>query len=368
MHFDEFIDQFWTYTVTGLTSGAIYALIALGYTLVYGVLRLINFAHSEIFMIGTFGAIFATRWLGIDAVGDPKSGVALVAILLFSAIVAMAASGAAAVALERIAYRPLRGTGDLAGAIALAFITGWVIAYVIVPDHPKAGLVVALALTGPITLWYRRLMARGRQATRLAFLISAIGASLAISEAFAWWRGRNLEQYPRMFDRKPLFRFFDADVRADQVTVLVAALVMMVALDQFVNRTRLGRGIRAVAQDQETARLMGVNVDVVIMLTFMLGGIMAGGAGFLFVFFIESTKYNIGFLLGVKAFTAAVLGGIGNLRGALLGGLALGLIESYGAALTNTKWKDVIAFSVLLIVLMVRPTGLLGEKLARARA
>ena len=368
MHFQSLIDQFWTYTVTGLTAGAIYALVALGYTLVYGVLRLINFAHSEIFMIGTFGAMFSTRWLGIDVTGEPKSGFTLLAILFFSAIVAMAFSGGAAVALERIAYRPLRGSGDIYGAIALAFITSFVVAYVAIPNRATADLVVALLLTAPVTLWFRRLLARGRQATRLAFLITAIGASLAISEGFAWWRGRNLEQYPRMFARKPLFSFFDADIRADQITVVVGALLMMLALDQFVNRTRLGRGIRAVAQDQETARLMGVNVDHVIMITFLLGGFMAGGAGFLFVFFYENTKYNIGFLLGVKAFTSAVLGGIGNLRGALLGGLTLGLVENYGAALTNTKWKDPIAFGVLLLVLMVRPTGLLGEKLVRARA
>jgi branched-chain amino acid transport system permease protein len=368
MHFDTFIDQFWTYTVTGLTAGAIYALVALGYTLVYGVLRLINFAHSEIFMVGTFGALFATRWLGIDPVGDPKSGFALVAILGFSALVAMLFSGGAAVALERIAYRPLRGSGDIYGAVALALITGWVIAYVLPPDNTTADLVTAVVLAFPITLWYRRLLARGTKATRLGFLISAIGASLAISEAFAWWRGRNFEQYPRTFDRTTLFSFFDADIRVDQVTVIVGALLMMLALDLFVNRTRLGRGIRAVAQDQETARLMGVNVDQVIMLTFLLGGIMAGGASFLFVLFYENTKYNIGFILGVKAFTSAVLGGIGNLRGALLGGLMLGLIESYGSAITSAKWKDPIAFSVLLLVLMVRPTGLLGEKLARARA
>ena len=141
----------------------------------------------------------------------------------------------------------------------------------------------------------------------------------------------------------------------------------MVALDQFVGRTRLGRGIRAVSQDSETATLMGVNIDRVVMLTFLLGGLMAGAAGLLYVFFIEVTKFNVGFTIGIKAFTAAVLGGIGNLRGALLGGLMLGLIENYGSALWGTEWKDVIAFLVLVIVLMVRPTGLLGESLGKAR-
>jgi branched-chain amino acid transport system permease protein len=141
-----------------------------------------------------------------------------------------------------------------------------------------------------------------------------------------------------------------------------------VALDQFVNRTRLGRGIRATAQDSETATLMGVNIDRVVMLTFLLGGIMAGAAGLFFIFFFEVTRFNVGFVIGIKAFTAAVLGGIGNLRGALLGGLALGLIENYGSALWGAEWRDPIAFVTLVLVLMVRPTGLLGESLGKARA
>lgn len=299
----------------GLTFGAIYALIALGYTLVYGVLRLINFAHSEVFMVGTFGSLFAIRWMGID-IGDPTvSGAFLVVVLLVGGVVAMAASGGVAVLLERVAYRPLRKRGS----------------------------------------------------SRLAALISAIGASLFLSELFARWRGRDLEQIPRVLEKSQLFGLFDANVRSDKVLVVVAAVVMMLLLDRFVNGTRLGRGIRAVAQDPETATLMGVNIDRVISLTFLLGGIMAGAAGLLFMVFFENTRYNIGFVLGVKAFTAAVLGGIGNLRGALLGGFLLGLIENYGAALTGPQWKDVIAFSFLPLVLMARPTGLLGESLARAR-
>ena len=144
---------------------------------------------------------------------------------------------------------------------------------------------------------------------------------------------------------------------------------MMVALDQFVSRTRLGRGIRAVAQDSETATLMGVNIDRVVMLTFLLGGIMAGAAGLLYVVFFEVTKFNIGFIIGIKAFTAAVLGGIGNLRGALLGGLMLGLIENYGVGVCGApSGRTSIAFVVLVLVLMFRPTGLLGESLGKARA
>ncbi|MEA3019149.1 MAG: branched-chain amino acid transport system permease protein, partial [Actinomycetota bacterium] len=207
-----------------------------------------------------------------------------------------------------------------------------------------------------------------RGASRLAALISAIGASLFLQELFARWRGRDLEAFPRILEKRQLFTFFGANVRADKVLVFVAALVMMLILERLVRTTRLGRGIRAVAQDPETATLMGVNIDRVVSATFLLGGIMAGAAGLLFMVFFENTSYNIGFVLGVKAFTAAVLGGIGHLRGALLGGLALGLIENYGASVWGSQWKDVIAFAVLVIVLMFRPTGLLGESLSRARA
>ncbi|MGH8899658.1 MAG: branched-chain amino acid ABC transporter permease [Egibacteraceae bacterium] len=313
----ELVKLFWPATVDGLTNGSIYALIALGYTLVYGVLKLINFAHSEIFMIGTFSALFATQWMGIvPGPGTEHTGLSLALVLGGAALVAMAASGLSAVALERIAYRPLRNRG----------------------------------------------------AGRLSALISAIGASLFLQEVFARWRGRNLEPFPRILAKVRLLTLEGADIRTDKLLIVVAAFVMMVVLERFVKGTRLGRGIRAVAQDAETATLMGVNIDRVVAVTFLLGGIMAGAAGLLFMVFFENTRYDIGFILGIKAFTAAVLGGIGNLRGALLGGLVLGLIENYGAAVWGSEWKDVIAFSLLVIVLMFRPTGLLGESLGVARA
>jgi branched-chain amino acid transport system permease protein len=280
------------------------------------VLRLINFAHSEIFMIGTFGALLATQWMGVTVTDPVHTGVAAALILLGAAVVAMAVSGTAAVLLERIAYRPLRRRG----------------------------------------------------ASRLAALISAIGASFFIQEVFARWRGRSFDPFPRVLEKQHLFTVFGADIRTDKIIVFVSSILMMVVLDRFVGRTRLGRGIRAVAQDPETAALMGVNIDRVITLTFLLGGIMAGAAGLLFVVFFENTVYNIGFVLGIKAFTAAVLGGIGNLRGALLGGLALGVIENYGGSVFGSQWKDVISFVLLVLVLMVRPTGLLGETLSKARA
>jgi branched-chain amino acid transport system permease protein len=309
---EQFLTQFWGSTIDGLTLGSIYALIALGYTLVYGVLRLINFAHSEIFMIGTFAALFTVQAFGV---AGAQTGLTLALVLAAATLAAMAASGGAAVVLERIAYRPLRRRG----------------------------------------------------ASRLAALISAIGASLFLQEAFALWQGRDFIPFPRIMEKSVLAEIGTGLIRSDKLLVLGAAIVMMLILERFVNTTRLGRGIRATAQDPETAVLMGVNIDQVVMVTFLLGGAMAGAAAMLYEVYFEITKFSIGFILGVKAFTAAVLGGIGNLRGALLGGLALGLIENYGASVFGSQWKDVIAFTVLVLVLMLRPTGILGETLTRAR-
>jgi branched-chain amino acid transport system permease protein len=291
-------------------------LIALGYTLVYGVLRLINFAHSEIFMIGVFASLFAMQGLGIEVSDPPKTGLALVLTLLAVTVAAMLASGGAAVAMERIAYRPLRR----------------------------------------------------RNAPRLSALITAIGISIFLQELYALRYGRNQLGFPRVLEKSVIAEPFGAVIRVDKILVFVAAIVLMVALERFVAKSRLGRGIRAVAQDPETAALMGVNIDRVIMLTFLLGGLLAGAAGSLFGIFFESARYNIGFLPGIKAFTAAVLGGIGNVRGALLGGLLLGVLENYGSSLLGGRWKDVFAFGILILVLMVRPTGLLGESLGKARA
>ena len=279
-------------------------------------LRLINFAHSEIFMVGVFASLFAMHALGIEPADPPKTGLALVGVILVVMAVAMVASGSAALLMERVAYRPLRR----------------------------------------------------RNAPRLAALITAIGISLFLQELFALRYGRNALGFPRVLEKRQLFSIGGANIRADKVLVVVAAVVLMVALDRFVARSRLGRGIRATAQDPETAALMGVDISRVVALTFVLGGLLAGAAGTLFGVFFEIARYNIGFLPGIKAFTAAVLGGIGNIRGALLGGLLLGLLENWGSAVLGAEWKDVFAFSVLVLVLMFRPTGLLGESLGQARA
>jgi branched-chain amino acid transport system permease protein len=313
---DFLLKNFWELTVTGLTQGSIYALVALGYTLVYGVLRLINFAHSEVFMVGTFGALFALEGMGLDANSNVTSASAALGYLIVAALAAAAASGVTAVVVERVAYRPLRR----------------------------------------------------RNAPTLVFLITAIGASLAMSEGFAIWRGRDNEAFPTVIDPKTQFKFFDATVSNLDILIFLTAIVMMFSLDTFMRRTRLGRGVRAVAQDPDSAALMGVNKNRVISLTFLLGGIMAGGAAILYGLRFGVTKYDVGFLLGVKAFTAAVLGGIGNLRGALIGGLALGLVENYGSAIVGSQWRDVVAYVTLVVVLMFRPTGILGESLGKARA
>jgi len=327
---DLLLNHFWEFTITGLAFGAIYALIALGYTLVYGVLRLINFAHSEVFMYGSFAAVWALLALGATG----ATGFGVVGFLIVGFAAAMIVSAAVALGLEFVAYRPLRK----------------------------------------------------RNSPPLIALISAIGASFALSEAMGLrdkplkWFGQegSLQQYlgrpreaspfPLPIDTVRLFRIGDYQVSNKDLIVLGAALVMMVVLDQFVRRSRLGRGIRAVAQDPEAAALMGVNRDRVIRLTFVLGGAMAGAAAMMYLIKVGQTRYNAGFLLGVKAFTAAVLGGIGNLRGALLGGFVLGVAENYGQAIFGGEWKDVVAFTLLVVILLFRPTGLLGESLGKARA
>jgi branched-chain amino acid transport system permease protein len=289
----------------GLSSGAIIALIALGYTLVYGVLQLINFAHSEIFMFGALGGFL---FLSKLVPANPSSSTAIV-LLILAFIPAMLVSGVAAVVLERVAYRPLRRRG----------------------------------------------------APRLAYLISAIGASLFLSNLVRVWRGSNPENYPDTIIPSPVLQFGNVRVLNRDVIVFTVAVLMMIGLDQFIRRTRIGRGIRAVAQDAETAGLMGVDIDKVITTTFLMGGMMGGAAGLLYGFSFGRTAFDIGFLPGIKAFTAAVLGGIGNLRGALVGGLALGLIENISAGCFGTQWKDVSAFAILVLVLMFRPTGLFRQ-------
>jgi branched-chain amino acid transport system permease protein len=321
-------------TVDGLTRGAIYALIALGYTLVYGVLKLINFAHSEVFMTGTYAALVTYTLLGVPfgTLVGPALPPALL-YLLIALVVSAAVSGGLALGIERIAYRPLRR----------------------------------------------------KNAPPLIFLITAIGFSLLLIEVMGFLIPRfigshgilpdvfgrerpNTLGFPTLITRSDAFTFLGATVTNRQIIVIVAALIMMIGLDLFINRTRYGRGVRAVAQNPETAALMGINQDRVIMLIFVIGGALAGVAAVLWGVYIGNTHPNVGFILGLKAFAAAVLGGIGNIRGALLGGFLLGIVEIYATQLTSYPWQDIFGFMVLITVLMFRPTGILGESLGKARA
>jgi branched-chain amino acid transport system permease protein len=279
-------------------------------------------------MLGMFGTYFCLDYiLGFNPNGNAyNKGVLLTVLYLGVAMLfAMLVSGTAAVGLEFVAYRPLRK----------------------------------------------------RNARGLTFLITAIGASFVIQEFVHFilpqilkgYGGSNAQQPIILVVPKTQFTLFDATVSNVTLVIVSAALVLAVVTDLAINRTKFGRGIRAVAQDPTTATLMGVSRERIILTTFLIGGLLAGAAAVLFTIKVpQSIIYSGGFLLGIKAFTAAVLGGIGNLRGALLGGLLLGVMENYGKALFGTQWGDVVAFVLLILVLLVRPTGILGETLGKARA
>ena len=317
---------FWQLTIDGLSWGAIYALVAVGYTLVFGVFRLINFAHSEIFMLGMFGAYCCSMMFGFTPSGNEyDKGVALTVLYLSIAMLfAMLVSGSAAVGLELIAYRPLRKRG----------------------------------------------------ARSLTFLITAIGMSFVMQEFVHFvlpkllkgYGGSNAQLPIILMQPKTQFTIFGATVSNVTLVIVASALIFALLTDMAINRTKFGRGIRAVAQDPTTATLMGVSRERIIMTTFLLGGLLAGAAALLYTLKVpQGIIYSGGFLLGIKAFWAAVLGGIGNLRGALLGGLLLGIMENYGQVVFGTQWRDVVAFVLLVLVLLIRPTGILGESLGKAR-
>ena len=323
MDFPLLIAIFPQVILDGLILGFMYALIALGYTMVYGVLEFINFAHSEIFIVGAFVGVEIL--LGLKAYGVLGSlSPFLVLVLLL--IAGMAASALLAVVVERVAYRPLRG------------------------------------------------------APRLVPLISAIGVSFFLQDAIRlvesiWNNAFNLV-YPTMPQLTIRFNITEAiDVPVKSLVVIVSALLMLWCLHLIVNKTKVGKAIRAVAEDQATASLMGINVNRIISLTFLIGGAMGGAAGVLFGVQYSLINPYSGFIPGLKAFTAAVLGGIGNIPGAMMGGLVLGLLEAFAASYLSlltggafgAEYKDIFAFSVLILILIFRPKGLLGE-VVRERA
>ena len=289
--------------INGLILGSIYGLIAIGYTMVYGIIGMINFAHGEIYMISAY---LFTIFLSLVAIfGIASLPVALLATLLLT-VVFTAVYG---FSVERIAYRPLRGS------------------------------------------------------TRLAPLISAIGMSLVLQNYVQLAQGARDQALPPLYDG--VFRFGTADefvqITHIQAIIIVVTVVSMAALTWVINRTELGRACRATQQDRTMANLLGINTDRTISLVFVIGASMAAVAGVLITFNFGSFNYFIGFVAGIKAFTAAVLGGIGSLPGAMLGGLILGLSESLFAGLVNTDYKDVFAFALLVSVLIFRPEGLLGK-------
>jgi branched-chain amino acid transport system permease protein len=307
-------DQWRDLLIFGIAQGSVYALIALGYTLVYGVLLMINFAHGDVFMFGGMTGFFVADALGksgfLDSMPNLLIGMGLVLL------VAMVSSSLLAILLERIAYRPLR------------------------------------------------------RAPRLVPLITAIGASLFISNSVRGLYGEQVRAYPRL----DVFQgyFFEGgpfQILRVHAIVIVAATLLMVILYWFVERTRTGRAMRAISEDKDTAALMGINVDRIISVTFGIGGLLAGAAGVLFAIVFGQVNWFMGFLPGIKAFTAAVLGGIGSITGAMLGGLILGILESVGPNLflsglgvpSPNQLRDVVAFTVLVLVLIFRPYGIFGR-------
>jgi len=312
------LHHWFDFIVFGLAQGSIYALIALGYTMVYGTLRMINFAHSEVFMSGPYTAYFVAAAFHSSGFLDRHPIGSLIVIF----IVSMATSALIAVLLERIAYRPLR------------------------------------------------------KAPRLVPLITAIGASFFLQYTFRGLYGSGFQAYPVFKIMEGQWALGDLRILKFHAVVIIAAALMMWALYTFVQRTRMGKAIRSVSEDSETAWLMGIDIDRMIVSTFVIGGMAAGAAGVLYAIMFKQVHFFMGFIPGIKAFTAAVLGGIGNIPGAMLGGIFLGLVESIGPSLfldglgivAPYQLKDAIAFIMLVLVLIFRPTGILGERLAVKKA
>ena len=284
----EWIQQF----VNGVSLGSIYALIALGYTMVYGIIKLINFAHGDVFMLGAFiGFYTIVRW-------DIHFIVALILSMILCAIIG--------VLIERVAYRRLRN------------------------------------------------------ATRIAALITAIGVSLFIEYTVIYFRGSQPEAYPNVIETK-YFHLFGVQIDSKSVYVLVIAISLMLLLQFIVHKTKIGKAMRAVSHDADAAKLMGINVDNTISATFAIGSALAGAAGVIFGLYYGRIDPLMGLLPGIKAFVAAVLGGIGSIPGAMVGGMLLGVVETLVSALGFSSWRDAAAFFILIFILILRPSGIFGK-------
>jgi branched-chain amino acid transport system permease protein len=303
--------------VNGLTLGSLYALIALGYTMVYGILKLLNFAHGDVYMVGAFIGYWALSGLG----GPLSPNIALTPLIALMFFAAMLGSGALGVVIERFAYRPLR------------------------------------------------------EAPRIAPLISALGVSFFLQNSVLLLFGADFRTYnsfllgsahPQQFVPGPLsdavFVVNGVNVQLVQILVLAATLGLMAGLTLLVARTKIGKAMRATAYDREAAAMMGIDVDRVIASTFFIGSMLAGAAGVMFGLLFSQIFHFMGFLAGLKGFTAAVVGGIGSIPGAMLGGFLVGLTEAYATGYAGGRWSDLIVFGILIFVLLVRPSGLLGTR------
>jgi branched-chain amino acid transport system permease protein len=296
--------------VDGLSNGAIWALVALGYTLVYGIIELINFAHGEVFMIGSLVSAGLFGTLGLTAATGTGG---LILGLLLTVLVAMLASGSLNTMIERVGYRPLRN------------------------------------------------------APRLAPLRTAVGFSFILQNVGVLWIGGSPEGIPDLIDaQKELFNIGGVSVSQGDVLAVAATIPLVLLLTTFISQSRLGRAMRATAQDPEAARLMGINVDTTISLTFLIGGLLAGAAGLIYALYQTTIWFFQGFTAGLIAFTAAVMGGIGNLQGAVLGGFVIGIIQQISDNRIGGEWTPAIVFAYLVMIMVFRPQGLLGEETREA--
>lgn len=298
------MEQFFQQIINGLAIGGIYALVALGYTMVYGVLKLINFAHGDLFTIGAYlGMTLFVSYRLADVL--PVYGAIILVALMVMGLVALIGG-----LLERIAYRPLRN------------------------------------------------------ASRLSAVVSAVGASIFFQNAILLIWGGNYYVYPESVRPTTIISLFGMGVPLIRFVLIGASVMLMLILYWFIHRTKTGTAIRAAAIDQGAAKLMGINVNRIIALVFLIGPGLGGVAGLMVGLAYGQIDYSMGFSYGLKAFTAAILGGIGNIPGAMIGGLILGLVETLGAAYLTIAWKDAISFFVLILILIIRPTGILGERVA----
>jgi branched-chain amino acid transport system permease protein len=290
---------------TGLSNGTIWALIALGYTLVYGIIELINFAHGEVFMIGSF--VTVSLWQTIGVTPD-NAFIAILGSMIVGLILAMLASSTLNVMIERVAYKPLRN------------------------------------------------------APKLAPLITAIGMSFILQNVGLLWRPQPDSSPDLIGSQTDYFKVFGVAIEHSDVFAVVVTVPLLVALVWFVGATRYGKAMRATAQDPDAARLMGINVDRTISLTFLLGGLLAGAAGMIYALYNGTIQFNQGFTAGLIAFTAAVMGGIGNLKGAVVGGLIIGVIQSISDTHYGQVWTPAVVFSILILIMVFKPQGLFGEE------